>query len=128
MTDRSLRGYCRTLMLRIAWNPAIKIIRLTTVATTGRLINRSVKLISSSGGSTVCWVRGQVGARLDLVIDGDVCPTLQSKNSRSHDFVAGLKSGNNRNHVPTRLAELDELLLHSLVFFSLWVFHLGDNK
>src|SRR3954465_6802712 len=39
----SLRGYWRTLTVRIACNPAIRITRFTTMASTGRLINRSVK-------------------------------------------------------------------------------------
>jgi len=36
-TAMSLRGYCRTLSERIDWSPAIKMTRLTTMASTGRL-------------------------------------------------------------------------------------------
>src|SRR5580693_8463127 len=128
MTDRSLRGYCRTLMLRIAWYPAIKIIRLTTVATTGRLINRSVKLISSSRRSTVCRVRRQVAARLNLVIDLDGCAALEPEHARCDNFVTRLKPGDHRNHIAACLPSLDKLFLNALVFFALRVFQLGDHK
>src|SRR5215216_6722400 len=39
----SLRGYWRTLIVRIACKPAIRITKLTTSASTGRLMKRSVK-------------------------------------------------------------------------------------
>jgi hypothetical protein len=38
----SLRGYCRIVSERMAWNPAIKITRFTTSASTGRRMNKSV--------------------------------------------------------------------------------------
>src|SRR5437763_944846 len=38
----SLRGYWRTLIVRIACKPAIRITKLTTNASTGRLMKRSV--------------------------------------------------------------------------------------
>ena len=44
----SLRGYCRTLRVRIAWRPAMTISRLTTRARTGRRMNRSVIFIGQS--------------------------------------------------------------------------------
>ena len=39
----SLSGYCRMLSERMACKPAIKMIRLTTVASTGRRMKISVK-------------------------------------------------------------------------------------
>jgi len=39
----SLRGYCRTFSERMACKPAIRMMRLTTVASTGRRMKRSVK-------------------------------------------------------------------------------------
>src|SRR5437763_17219450 len=39
----SLRGYWRTLIVRIACKPAMRITKLTTSASTGRLMKRSVK-------------------------------------------------------------------------------------
>src|SRR4029079_2773474 len=38
----SLRGYWRTLIVRIACKPAIRITKLTTNASTGRLMKRAV--------------------------------------------------------------------------------------
>src|SRR6202162_3253456 len=115
-------------MLRIAWYPAMKIIRLTTVATTGRLMNRSVKLISFSRPSTVGRVRRQLAVRLDLVIDSHAGPALQPKHAGSDYFIARLQSGNNRNHVAARLTKLNKLLLHSFILFSFRVFHFGDDE
>src|ERR1700719_2664130 len=42
MAAISLRGYCRTLIVFIACKPAIRITKLTTIASTGRLMKRSV--------------------------------------------------------------------------------------
>jgi hypothetical protein len=42
----SLRGYCRTFSVRIACSPEMMITRLTTIASTGRRMKRSVKAIS----------------------------------------------------------------------------------
>ena len=47
-TEMSLRGYCRMERVRMAWSPAIRITRLTTIARTGRLMKRSVNFIGSS--------------------------------------------------------------------------------
>src|ERR1700751_2408488 len=44
----SLRGYCRTLNDRIACSPAMRMTRFTTIASTGRLTNKSVIFISAS--------------------------------------------------------------------------------
>src|SRR5438132_3781282 len=43
MAAMSLRGYWRTLIVFIACKPAIRMTKLTTIASTGRLMNRSVK-------------------------------------------------------------------------------------
>src|ERR1700728_4185656 len=106
----------------------MKIIRLTTVATTGRLIKRSVKLISSSWPSAVCGGRRQIAARLDLVIDTHMCSALQSEHARSDDLIACLQSRCDGNHVATRLACFDKLLLYPLVLFSLRILHLRNDK
>src|SRR6516225_5506514 len=49
----SLRGYWRTLTERMAWKPAIRITRFTTIASTGRRMKISVKdfkFAQASGG------------------------------------------------------------------------------
>src|SRR5512135_3655491 len=57
----SLRGYCRTTRVRIAWNPAIRITRFTTRASTGRRMNRSVKdFMGATRVSTVGWAGREV--------------------------------------------------------------------
>src|SRR5215469_8487328 len=74
----SLRGYCRTVSERIACRPAIRITRLTTIARTGRLTNRSVMRIS-----VVLWFwRGFVGG-LNLVVDenGHAVPKFEDAGS-----------------------------------------------
>jgi hypothetical protein len=45
ITATSLRGYCRMLSERMACRPAIRITRLTTTASTGRRMKRSVIFI-----------------------------------------------------------------------------------
>ena len=61
----SLRGYCRTLSERIDCSPAIRMTRLTTIASTGRRMKRSVSFISCPPASA----RARCG--LDLVVDQD---------------------------------------------------------
>src|SRR5256885_958447 len=64
MAAFSLRGYCRTLSERIACTPAITIKRLTTMARTGRRMNRSVNLIGTPRArSLVHWLGAKLGAR-----------------------------------------------------------------
>ena len=41
----SLRGYWRTLSVRMAWKPAMMITRLTTIASTGRRMKMSVNFM-----------------------------------------------------------------------------------
>src|SRR6266404_2628529 len=65
-TAMSLRGYWRTLSERIACRPAIRITRLTTIARTGRLMNRSVNFILA-----VLWLGFWIVGWLDLVVDLD---------------------------------------------------------
>src|SRR5260370_5063786 len=49
----SLLGYWRTLSERMAWIPAIRITRLTTIAITGRRMKRSVNFILLPFGESV---------------------------------------------------------------------------
>jgi hypothetical protein len=39
-------GYWRTFSVRIAWSPAMMITRLTTIASTGRRMKRSVNFMA----------------------------------------------------------------------------------
>src|SRR5947208_9829232 len=47
MAAMSLRGYWRTLIVFIACKPAMRMTKLTTIASTGRLMKRSVKDVMS---------------------------------------------------------------------------------
>src|SRR5262245_5316906 len=62
----SLRGYCRTLRERIDCRPAMRITRLTTIASTGRRTKRSVTFILA-----VLRLRAGVVGRRDRVVHVD---------------------------------------------------------
>src|SRR4029434_7447209 len=80
-TAMSLRGYCRTLSERIACNPAIRITRLTTIASTGRFMNRSVNRISA-----VLWFGSGLVRRLYVVIDDDRSAVSELEDTGCHDL------------------------------------------
>src|SRR5437868_15384560 len=63
MAAFSLRGYWRTFSERIACTPAIRIRRLTTSATTGRRMKRSVNFMCGPLGPSL--IDG-LGRRLEL--------------------------------------------------------------
>src|SRR5215510_8810633 len=81
----SLRGYCRTLSARMDCKPAIRITRLTTMARTGRLTNKSVKRIL-----TFLWFRCRLVSRLDLVVDLNCCAVAKFENAGGHYFFLRL--------------------------------------
>src|SRR6185295_15870686 len=82
-TAMSLRGYWRTDSERIDCSPAIRITRLTTIASTGRRTNRSVNFISA-----VLRLRGRIVRGLHRVVDehGGAAPQLE--HAGRHDLVA----------------------------------------
>src|SRR5262245_18413023 len=84
-TAMSLRGYCRTLRARMDCTPAIRITRLTTIARTGRLTNRSVKRIS-----IVLWLRRRLVLRLNLVIDDNRRSVAELKGAGRDDLFRRL--------------------------------------
>src|SRR6266700_1585319 len=98
-TAISLRGYCRTLSERIAWKPANRMIRLTTVATTGRRINKSVKFMVWLPMRGLPIGRGRVGfvSRLNTVVNLDGDSTAQFEDPGADHLVARLDAGNNRH-------------------------------
>src|SRR6187431_1812598 len=105
----SLLGYWRTLSERMACSPAMRITRLTTRARTGRLTKRSVNF---KGFASVVFRLGRGLVRgLGLVAHEHGGPRAQLERARSHDFVADLESGEDRDLVAARAAELHELLL-----------------
>src|SRR6266567_7120226 len=104
----SLRGYWRTLSERMACNPAIRITRLTTIARTGRLINRSVNFIL-----TVLGFRSRIVSGLDLVVHLDCGAVAQLEHARRHHFIAGVQARNDSYLVSARAIHLHKLLPYS---------------
>src|SRR5450759_4022367 len=85
----SLRGYCRTTKVRIAWNPAIRITRFTTRARTGRLMNRSVKdFMAATRGSTIRRARRQFVFRRQLVVLDHRHTVAQLEDAGTHNAVS----------------------------------------
>src|SRR5687767_5845214 len=124
----SLRGYCRTLSERIDCSPAIRITRLTTIARTGRLTNRSVNFTGDPLASVVFRLRRRVVAGLHGVVDPHGRAVAQLEGARAHDLVAGGHAGNDRDLVPARAAELHELLAHTAVAFTVRTLDVGDDE
>src|SRR2546427_17378 len=104
----SLRGYWRTFSDRIAWTPAMTIRRLTTRATTGRRMNRSVNFIV---GSLVYGFRRPLGARSQLVVHHPRPPVAQLEGAAAHDGLSRRHAGDDRGEVSPPLAQPDELLV-----------------
>src|SRR6266498_1067060 len=106
----SLRGYWRALSVRIAWTPAMTITRLTTIAMTGRRMNRSVSFMVGSG-SLVAGVRGELRLRREGVVhlDGGAVPQLEG--AAAHDRLTRLQSVHHRDEVTSAFAGADELLV-----------------
>src|SRR5918992_4486848 len=122
-TAMSLRGYCRTLSARIDCSPAMRMTRLTTIARTGRLTNKSVSRIlfflldspkalchrysyrrliagcCACGGralalsSVVFRFRSRVISRLHFVIYEHGGAVAQLEHAGGHDLFARLHSG-----------------------------------
>src|SRR5689334_24985885 len=95
-TAMSLRGYCRTLSARIDCRPAIRITRLTTIARTGRLTNRSVNLITPQR-LAIFGLRRTVVRGLHLVVDLDRDAVAELEDPRGHDLVARVDSTQDGN-------------------------------
>src|SRR5215467_12902507 len=87
-TAMSLRGYWRTVSARMDCSPAMRIIRLTTIARTGRLTNRSVSFILA-----VLRFRSPLVIRLNLVVDENGSAVAKLKDAGSHDLFPQLDTG-----------------------------------
>src|SRR5437879_4682400 len=112
MAAFSLRGYCRTLSERIACTPAITIKRLTTIARTGRRMNRSVNLIGTPRArSLVHWLRRQLGAGSEVVPHHHRGAVAKLERAAAHDRLARLETRDDGHQVSAALARADELLV-----------------
>src|ERR1700704_2470071 len=101
----SLRGYWRTLIVLIACKPAMRMTKLTTIASTGRLMKRSVNDFMSILWLRIDWVRIQLRLRREIVVDRHRHSIAQLENSRAHDRFASLQSLCNRNEIASRFAD-----------------------
>src|SRR4051794_9518503 len=88
MTAISLFGYWRTLSDLYDCRPTKRMTRLTTVATTGRRMKRSVNFMPLLGFR---WLGIQLIAGLNRVIDLDGETFLQAEDTVGGDFVARLE-------------------------------------
>src|SRR5215217_4854578 len=126
-TAMSLRGYCRTLSARIDCRPAMRMTRLTTIASTGRLTNRSVNFMT--------WVRLLIfgfgcGAvrRLDFIVHLDGDPVPQLEHSRGHDFLARVQTRHDRDLIAARRSQLHNLLPNAAIRLPLRVLQVGEHE
>src|ERR1035437_547890 len=115
----SLRGYCRTTRVRIAWTPAIKITRFTTRASTGRRMNRSVNFMEAARGSTIGRVRRQVVLRRQVVVLDYRHAVAQFEDAGTDNALAGLEARFDAHKISPRGPGADELLPHGQTRLSL---------
>src|SRR5260221_5071957 len=104
-------GYWRTLSDRIAWKPAMRITRLTTIARAGRLMKMSVNFTRVSA---ILEFRVQLGRRTDRVVDDHARAVSQFEGPGSHDFFPRPYATDDCDEIATRCAELYELLARHL--------------
>src|SRR6187399_1776778 len=117
MTAMSLRGYWRTLSERMACSPAMRITRLTTMASTGRFMKRSVNRIGFSfyvrslpAASVVFRLGGLLVRGLHGVLHADRGAVAQLEDAGADDLRARLQAGEDGHLVAQRPAQLDDLL------------------
>src|SRR5437773_1157624 len=119
----SLRGYCRTVRARIDCSPAIRITRFTTIASTGRLTNKSVNRIS-----TVLGLRSRFVGGLNLVIDENGGAVSKFKDSRGDDLFLRFDTRKNCDLIPARGPDLYKLLARAEVLLPLRIFEVFDDE
>src|SRR3954471_2243275 len=118
----SLRGYCRTDSERTDWMPATRMTRLTTTASTGRRMKRSVSFMSA-----VLRLRGRVVGGLDAVVDGHRGVRPQLEHARGDHLLAGLQPGEHGDLVAAGAAHAHDLLAHAAVDLPARPLHLLDD-
>src|SRR2546428_9673086 len=122
-TAMSLRGYCRTLRARIDCRPAIRMTRLTTIARTGRLTNRSVRRIL-----TILRLRSRFVTWLNLIVDENGRTVAKLEHTRTDGLFARLEAGQDRDLIAARGTELDKLLAHAAIGLTIRVLEVCDNE
>src|SRR5438874_11986050 len=88
----SLRGYWRTVIVFIACKPAMRMTKLTTIASTGRLMNRSVKdfiaLFIAASRIDRRWI--YLGLGCEIVVDYHRHAIAYFKNAGAHNHFIRL--------------------------------------
>src|SRR5580700_7875099 len=86
-------GYCRTLSDFIAWKPAMRITRLTTIARTGRRTKTSVNFMGAYASlvvaSAIVGAGCELGVDLHVVVHRHLGPVTQLEGAGAHDLLAG---------------------------------------
>src|SRR5438876_3980457 len=118
MAAMSLRGYWRTLIVFIACKPAMRMTKLTTIASTGRLMKRSVKDFMSILGSRIYRRRIHLRFRREIIVDRYRHSIAQFENSRAHDGFIRFQPVDNRNEIAACFAHPNKLLTNRLRFLA----------
>src|SRR5579872_1279895 len=108
MVALSIFGYWRTLTPRMAWSPAMRITRLTTIARTGRRMNTSVILKSSTSPVRGVWL--ELRMERDLVVDDHATAVAELEGARDDDLLPRLDALGDRDEIAPHRSEADELL------------------
>src|SRR6266550_2226014 len=106
----SLRGYCRTLMVLIACKPAMRITKLTTRASTGRRIKRSVKDFMPLFPLRIYRRRIYLRLGREIVVDRYRHAVAQFENAGTDDRLASFQSRRHRHKIAARLPDAHKLL------------------
>src|SRR4029450_1214934 len=125
-TAISLRGYCLTLSARIDCSPAMRITRFTTMASTGRLTNRSVNFMAMLL-AVLRFGRAAV-RRLHLVVDMNRCAVPQLEHAGRDDLLTRLHTRQHRNLVAARAAKLHHLLADAAIGVPIRALQISDDE
>src|SRR5437016_10292747 len=97
--------------------------RLTTMASTGRLIKRSVNFILAILGLGSWIVPG-----FNLVVDSNRRAVAQLEHPGAHHFIPRIHARDHRHLVTARAFNFHELLAHSAIALSFLILEVGNNK
>src|SRR5689334_2313737 len=95
----SLLGYCRTFSERTACSPAMRMTRLTTIATIGRRMKRSVKRMEVRPRSRLAVGRPRqlFSGRRERVVDEHGHAVLELEGSVADDLFSRLEARDHRD-------------------------------
>src|SRR6266478_4451152 len=112
----SLRGYWRTLIVFIACKPAMRMIKLTTIARTGRRIKRSVNDFMSILRVHWSWTHLRFGR--EIVVDRHQHSVAQLENASTNHHLIWFQTLDDRHEIAPGFAHPDNLRSNCLRFFA----------